>query len=130
MFLGPIFAKLRFQAKAQTALWSRLCFRHQRLYSLLDRFRLSTVQDSLSPLPPVTSHPLDGDGHTSLETVSPDKVSVLFLRVMARDHVETRQALSRMRVRVGVSTHRAPDPQLRSLATLLGDSSPCGIWRP
>lgn len=50
-----------------------LAQRHQRLYSLLDRFRLSTVQDSLSPLPPVTSHPLDGDGHISLETVSPDK---------------------------------------------------------
>ncbi|XP_031196973.1 huntingtin isoform X2 [Mastomys coucha] len=52
---------------------SGLAQRHQRLYSLLDRFRLSTVQDSLSPLPPVTSHPLDGDGHTSLETVTPDK---------------------------------------------------------
>lgn len=50
-----------------------LAQRYQRLYSLLDRFRLSTVQDSLSPLPPVTSHPLDGDGHTSLETVNPDK---------------------------------------------------------
>uniref|UniRef100_A0A8C6R2D9 Huntingtin n=1 Tax=Nannospalax galili TaxID=1026970 RepID=A0A8C6R2D9_NANGA len=52
---------------------SGLAQRHQRLYSLLDRFRLSTVQDSLSPLPPVTSHPLDGDGHMSLETMSPDK---------------------------------------------------------
>ncbi|XP_037064081.1 huntingtin isoform X3 [Peromyscus leucopus] len=52
---------------------SGLAQRHQRLYSLLDRFRLSTVQDSPSPLPPVTSHPLDGDGHTSLETVNPDK---------------------------------------------------------
>ncbi|CAO2640214.1 Htt [Lemmus lemmus] len=52
---------------------SGLAQRHQRLYSLLDRFRLSTVQDSLSPLPPVTSHPLDGNGHTSLETVIPDK---------------------------------------------------------
>ncbi|XP_004624658.1 huntingtin isoform X2 [Octodon degus] len=51
---------------------SGLARRHQRLYSLLDRFRLSTVKDSLSPLPPVTSHPLDGDGHTSLDT-SPDK---------------------------------------------------------
>lgn len=51
-------------------------FRHQRLYSLLDRFRLSTVQDSPSPSPPVTSHPLDGDGHMALEAVSPDKVSV------------------------------------------------------
>ncbi|XP_012667730.2 huntingtin [Otolemur garnettii] len=52
---------------------SGLAQRHQRLYSLLDRFRLSTVQDSPSPSPPVSSHPLDGDGHVSLETVSPDK---------------------------------------------------------
>ncbi|XP_013013172.2 huntingtin isoform X3 [Cavia porcellus] len=52
---------------------SGLAQRHQRLYSLLDRFRLSTVQDSLSPLPLITSHPLDGDGHVALETVSPDK---------------------------------------------------------
>ncbi|XP_062068838.1 huntingtin isoform X1 [Lepus europaeus] len=52
---------------------SGLAQRHQRLYSLLDRFRLSTAQDSLSPLPPVTSHPLDGDGHMALEAVSPDK---------------------------------------------------------
>ncbi|KAL1789437.1 huntingtin [Sigmodon hispidus] len=52
---------------------SGLAQRHQRLYSLLDRFRLSTMYDSPSPLPPVTSHPLDGNGHTSLETVSPDK---------------------------------------------------------
>ncbi|XP_012879339.1 PREDICTED: huntingtin [Dipodomys ordii] len=52
---------------------SGLAQRHQRLYSLLDRFRLSTVQDSLSPLPPVTSHPLDGDGYMPLETVIPDK---------------------------------------------------------
>ncbi|XP_008576194.1 PREDICTED: huntingtin isoform X2 [Galeopterus variegatus] len=52
---------------------SGLAQRHQRLYSLLDRFRLSAVQDSLSPSPPVTSHPLDGDRHMSLETMSPDK---------------------------------------------------------
>ncbi|XP_042638571.1 huntingtin [Orycteropus afer afer] len=29
--------------------------------------------ESLSPSPPVTSHPLDGDGHIALETVNPDK---------------------------------------------------------
>ncbi|ELW62765.1 Huntingtin [Tupaia chinensis] len=52
---------------------SGLAQRHQRLYSLLDRFRLSLVQDSASPSPPITSHPLDGDGHMSLETVSPDR---------------------------------------------------------
>ncbi|XP_023593769.1 huntingtin, partial [Trichechus manatus latirostris] len=52
---------------------SGLAQRHQRLYSLLDRFRLSTVPESPSPSPPVTSHPLDRDGQMSLETVSPDK---------------------------------------------------------
>nr|XP_023405447.1 huntingtin isoform X4 [Loxodonta africana] len=52
---------------------SGLAQRHQRLYSLLDRFRLSTVPESPSPSPPVTSHPLDGDEQMSLETVSPDK---------------------------------------------------------
>ncbi|XP_075400754.1 huntingtin isoform X2 [Tenrec ecaudatus] len=52
---------------------SGLAQRHQRLYSLLDRFRVSTVPESPSPAPPVTSHPLDGDGQVSLETLSPDK---------------------------------------------------------
>ncbi|XP_006893721.1 PREDICTED: huntingtin [Elephantulus edwardii] len=52
---------------------SGLAQRHQRLYSLLDRFRLSTVPESQSPAPPVTSHPLDGDGHMALEAVNPDK---------------------------------------------------------
>ncbi|XP_006875391.1 PREDICTED: huntingtin [Chrysochloris asiatica] len=52
---------------------SGLAQRHQRLYSLLDRFRLSTVPESPSPPRLVTSHPLDGDGQMSLETVNPDK---------------------------------------------------------
>ncbi|XP_058157313.1 huntingtin isoform X2 [Dasypus novemcinctus] len=51
---------------------SGLAPRHQRLYSLLDRFRLSTAPESLSPSPPVTSHPLDGDAQMSPETVNPD----------------------------------------------------------
>lgn len=78
------------QARRRASLRFRLClcFRHQRLYSLLDRFRLSTVQDSLSPLPPVTSHPLDGDGHMPLETVSPDKVSVPMSLCGAQVHME------------------------------------------
>lgn len=50
--------------------------RHQRLYSLLDRLRLATAPGSRGPSPPVTSHPLDGDGPLALETVIPDKVSV------------------------------------------------------
>ncbi|XP_057562698.1 huntingtin isoform X4 [Hippopotamus amphibius kiboko] len=50
-----------------------LAQRHQRLYSLLDRLRLATAPGSHGPTPPVTSHPLDGDGSVALETVSPDK---------------------------------------------------------
>ncbi|KAF6371843.1 huntingtin [Rhinolophus ferrumequinum] len=52
---------------------SGLAQRHQRLYSLLDRLRLATAPGSRGPCPPVTSHPLDGDGPLALETVSPDK---------------------------------------------------------
>ncbi|XP_052497673.1 huntingtin [Budorcas taxicolor] len=47
--------------------------RHQRLYSLLDRLRLATAPGSHGPTPPVTSHPLDGDGPLALEAVNPDK---------------------------------------------------------
>lgn len=47
--------------------------RHQRFYSLLDRFR-ATVADSRSPTPPVTSHPLDGDPPPAPELVIADKV--------------------------------------------------------
>lgn len=52
---------------------SGLAQRHQRLYSLLDRLRLATAPGSLGPAPPLTSHPLDGDGPLALETMSPDK---------------------------------------------------------
>uniref|UniRef100_A0A8C4L2U9 Huntingtin n=1 Tax=Equus asinus TaxID=9793 RepID=A0A8C4L2U9_EQUAS len=52
---------------------SGLAQRHQRLYSLLDRLRLATAPGSCGPSPPVTSHPLDGDGPLALETVNPDK---------------------------------------------------------
>ncbi|XP_055013837.1 huntingtin isoform X4 [Boleophthalmus pectinirostris] len=51
---------------------SGLAQRHQRFYSLLDRFR-ATVTDSNSPVPPVTSHPLDGDPPPSPELVIADK---------------------------------------------------------
>lgn len=55
--------------------------RHQRLYSLLDRFRATMNSDTVSPLPIVTSHPLDGDSHPRLETLDPDEVGepLLFL---------------------------------------------------
>ncbi|XP_040191278.1 huntingtin isoform X2 [Rana temporaria] len=52
---------------------SSLAQRHQRLYSLLDRFRATVASDTVSPLPLVTSHPLDGDGHPRLETLDPDE---------------------------------------------------------
>ncbi|XP_075893458.1 huntingtin isoform X5 [Nelusetta ayraudi] len=51
---------------------SGLAQRHQRFYSLLDRFR-ATVADSSSPSPPVTSHPLDGEPPPAPEQVIPDK---------------------------------------------------------
>ncbi|XP_053779195.1 huntingtin isoform X3 [Desmodus rotundus] len=52
---------------------SGLAQRHQRLYSLLDRLRLATAPGSRGPSPPVTAHPLDGDGLLALDTMSPDK---------------------------------------------------------
>lgn len=48
-------------------------FRHQRLYSLLDRFRLMVAPDTTSPSP-LTSHPLDGEDQPALENVILDKV--------------------------------------------------------
>ncbi|XP_075426386.1 huntingtin isoform X2 [Ascaphus truei] len=52
---------------------SGLAQRHQRLFSLLDRFRLTMAPDTVSPLPLVTSHPLDGEDRPPLETLVPDK---------------------------------------------------------
>ncbi|KAM8879267.1 huntingtin isoform 7-T7 [Spinachia spinachia] len=59
----------RIQEYLQT---SDLAQRHQRFYSLLDRFR-AIVADTSSPTPPVTSHPLDGDPPPAPELVSADK---------------------------------------------------------
>nr|XP_033480204.1 huntingtin isoform X5 [Epinephelus lanceolatus] len=59
----------RIQEYLQT---SGLAQRHQRFYSLLDRFR-ATVADTSSPTPPVTSHPLDGDPPPAPELVIADK---------------------------------------------------------
>ncbi|KAF6723879.1 Huntingtin, partial [Oryzias melastigma] len=59
----------RIQEYLQT---SGLAQRHQRFYSLLDRFR-ATVANTRSPVPPVTSHPLDGDPPPSPEQVVADK---------------------------------------------------------
>ncbi|KAF2983101.1 hypothetical protein EK904_011151 [Melospiza melodia maxima] len=52
---------------------SGLAARHQRLYSLLDRFRLMVAPDTTSPSPLVTSHPLDGEDQPPLENVVLDK---------------------------------------------------------
>ncbi|KAJ8416476.1 hypothetical protein AAFF_G00357640 [Aldrovandia affinis] len=52
---------------------SGLAQRHQRLYSLLDRFRATVAEGTSSPSPPVTSHPLDGDPPPALESVTADK---------------------------------------------------------
>ncbi|XP_077426771.1 huntingtin isoform X2 [Vanacampus margaritifer] len=51
---------------------SSLAQRHQRFYSLLDRFR-ATVAKTSSPAPPVTSHPLDGHPPPAPELVNADK---------------------------------------------------------
>ncbi|XP_072857095.2 huntingtin isoform X2 [Pogona vitticeps] len=52
---------------------SGLAHRHQRLYSLLDRFRLTVAPETVSPSPSVTTHPLDGENQLALEAVIPDK---------------------------------------------------------
>ncbi|XP_076001900.1 huntingtin isoform X2 [Genypterus blacodes] len=59
----------RIQEYLQT---SGLAQRHQRFFSLLDRFR-ATVADTSSPVPPITSHPLDGDPPPAPEVVIADK---------------------------------------------------------
>uniref|UniRef100_A0A6I8NFD9 Huntingtin n=1 Tax=Ornithorhynchus anatinus TaxID=9258 RepID=A0A6I8NFD9_ORNAN len=50
-----------------------LAQRHQRLYSLLDRFRRTIAPETVSPPPLLTSHPLDGKQRLTLETLNPDK---------------------------------------------------------
>ncbi|XP_029308968.1 huntingtin isoform X8 [Cottoperca gobio] len=65
----PVEELHRIQEYLQT---SGLAQRHQRFYSLLDRFR-ATVADTSSPTPPVTSHPLDGDPPPAPELVNADK---------------------------------------------------------
>ncbi|XP_024861840.1 huntingtin isoform X3 [Kryptolebias marmoratus] len=65
----PVEELERIQEYLQT---SGLAQRHQRFYSLLDRFR-ATVTDTRSPTPPVTSHPLDGNPPPAPEKITPDK---------------------------------------------------------
>ncbi|XP_051983247.1 huntingtin isoform X2 [Xyrauchen texanus] len=60
----------RIQQYLQT---SGLAQRHQRFYSLLDRFRATVAEDTKSPTALITSHPLDGDPPPSPENVEPNK---------------------------------------------------------
>lgn len=60
----------RIQEYLQT---SGLAQRHQRFYSLLDRFRATVAEETSSPAPPVTSHPLDGCPPPAPELVIADK---------------------------------------------------------
>ncbi|XP_028832755.1 huntingtin isoform X3 [Denticeps clupeoides] len=52
---------------------SGLAQRHQRFYSLLDRFRATVAEETSSPVPPATSHPLDGDPPPAPENVEANK---------------------------------------------------------
>ncbi|XP_030643764.1 huntingtin [Chanos chanos] len=52
---------------------SGLAQRHQRFYSLLDRFRTTVAEETNSPSPPITSHPLDGDPPPPPENVVANK---------------------------------------------------------
>ncbi|XP_051558828.1 huntingtin-like isoform X3 [Myxocyprinus asiaticus] len=60
----------RIQQYLQT---SGLSQRHQRFYSLLDRFRATVAEDTKSPTALITSHPLDGDPPPTPENVEPNK---------------------------------------------------------
>ncbi|XP_062991957.1 huntingtin isoform X2 [Elgaria multicarinata webbii] len=52
---------------------TRLAHRHQRLYSLLDRFRFTVAPETMSTSSLITAHPLDGENQPAVETVIPDK---------------------------------------------------------
>ncbi|XP_056135883.1 huntingtin [Lampris incognitus] len=60
----------RIQEYLQT---SGLAQRHQRFYSLLDRFRATVAEGTSTPAPPVTPHPLDGDPPPAPALVIADK---------------------------------------------------------
>ncbi|XP_053477902.1 huntingtin isoform X2 [Ictalurus furcatus] len=60
----------RIQQYLQT---SGLAQRHQRFYSLLDRFRATVAEETTSPSPPITSHPLDGNPPPGPESVTASK---------------------------------------------------------
>ncbi|XP_035180821.1 huntingtin isoform X1 [Oxyura jamaicensis] len=91
---------------------SGLATRHQRLYSLLDRFRLMVAPDTTSPSPVVTSHPLDGEGQPALETVILDKDWYVSL-VRSQCCIKSDSAL----LEGAELVNRIPQPDLNSFMT-------------
>ncbi|KAM9142851.1 huntingtin isoform 5-T5 [Pangshura tecta] len=91
---------------------SGLAPRHQRLYSLLDRFRLTVAPETTSPSPLVTSHPLDGENHPALENVIPDKNWYVSL-VRSQCWVRSDSAL----LEGAELVNRIPQPELNSFMT-------------
>ncbi|EMP35554.1 Huntingtin, partial [Chelonia mydas] len=91
---------------------SGLAPRHQRLYSLLDRFRLTVAPETTSPSPLVTSHPLDGENQPALENVIPDKDWYVSL-VRSQCWVRSDCAL----LEGAELVNRIPQPELNSFMT-------------
>uniref|UniRef100_A0A8C3I2J3 Huntingtin n=1 Tax=Chrysemys picta bellii TaxID=8478 RepID=A0A8C3I2J3_CHRPI len=91
---------------------SGLAPRHQRLYSLLDRFRLTVAPETTSPSPLVTSHPLDGENQPALENVIPDKDWYVSL-VRSQCWVRSDSAL----LEGAELVNRIPQPELNSFMT-------------
>uniref|UniRef100_A0A8C4VRD4 Huntingtin n=1 Tax=Gopherus evgoodei TaxID=1825980 RepID=A0A8C4VRD4_9SAUR len=91
---------------------SGLAPRHQRLYSLLDRFRLTVAPETTSPSPLVTSHPLDGENQPALENVIPDKDWYVSL-VRSQCWVRSDSTL----LEGAELVNRIPQPELNSFMT-------------
>ncbi|XP_074878323.1 huntingtin isoform X2 [Buteo buteo] len=91
---------------------SGLATRHQRLYSLLDRFRLMVAPDTASPSPLVTSHPLDGEDQPALENVILDKDWYVSL-VRSQCCIKSDSAL----LEGAELVNRIPQPDLNSFMT-------------
>uniref|UniRef100_A0A8D2MJV1 Huntingtin n=1 Tax=Zonotrichia albicollis TaxID=44394 RepID=A0A8D2MJV1_ZONAL len=91
---------------------SGLAARHQRLYSLLDRFRLMVAPDTTSPSPLVTSHPLDGEDQPPLENVVLDKDWYVSL-VRSQCYIRSDSAL----LEGAELVNRIPQPDLNSFMT-------------
>ncbi|XP_033369601.1 huntingtin isoform X3 [Parus major] len=91
---------------------SGLAARHQRLYSLLDRFRLMVAPDTTSPSPLVTSHPLDGEDQPALENVVLDKDWYVSL-VRSQCYIKSDSAL----LEGAELVNRIPQPDLNSFMT-------------